>query len=424
MRNSERWARLADVSYLDGEEWMKTEPTSWNNKETPEKEEHFLKDISIFQGGMGVGVSLGGLAGAVAAQGGAGTISTAQIGFREPDFTENPLKANLRAIGKELRRARILAGSRNGEPAEGKKDYRGLIGVNIMTVTQNYGAYVKEAIKEGADFIVSGAGLPMELPSLARGSRVKLIPVVSSLKAAAVICKRWLKKDGILPDAVLIEGPLAGGHLGFDAETARKAAEIAQESGRVLMSDGAEKKQQRHCREWFEAEVKQIVTYLRQLGEQEGKYIPVITAGGFQNHRDLLHQRALGADRIQVATRFVVTEECDAHPAFKQAYVNCKKEDIAIIKSPVGMPGRAIRNAFVQKTEKMRIAPEKCCRCISVCKPSETPYCITQALIRSVTGDVENGLIFCGANAWMEERITTVKEVMASFLSGTCTGNF
>ena len=125
MRNSERWARLADVSYLDGEEWMKTEPTSWNNKETPEKEEHFLKDISIFQGGMGVGVSLGGLAGAVAAQGGAGTISTAQIGFREPDFTENPLKANLRAIGKELRRARILAGSRNGEPAEGKKDYRG-----------------------------------------------------------------------------------------------------------------------------------------------------------------------------------------------------------------------------------------------------------------------------------------------------------
>lgn len=371
-----------------------------DNRRNSDMPEHFLKAISIFQGGMGVGVSLGGLAGAVAAQGGAGTISTAQIGFREPDFGENPLKANLRAIGKELKKARILAGSKEGKAAEERKDYHGLIGVNIMTVTQNYGEYVKEAVRQGADFIVSGAGLPMDLPSLAKGGRAKLIPVVSSLKAASVICKRWLKKDGVLPDAVLIEGPLAGGHLGFDEQTAQRAAKAAG-------------------LEWFEEEVKRIIAYLRELGEREGKYIPVITAGGFRDYRDLMHQQKLGADKIQISTRFVVTEECDAHPAFKQAYVNCKKEDITIIKSPVGMPGRAIRNAFIRKTENRRIPPEKCYHCISVCRPAEIPYCITQALIRSVTGDVENGLIFCGANAWKEDRITTVKEVIADFQRNT-----
>ena len=371
-----------------------------NDRKNSTVPEHFLKDISILQGGMGVGVSLGGLAGAVASFGGAGTISTAQIGFREPDFQENPLKANLRAIGKELKKARILAGSKDGTAVDAKRDYKGLIGVNIMTVTQNYGEYVKEAVRQGADFIVSGAGLPMDLPSLAKGGRAKLIPVVSSLKAATVICRRWLKKDGVLPDAVLIEGPLAGGHLGFDAETARQTEDAGQK---------------RKNPEWFDREVKNIISYLRELGEKEGKYIPVITAGGFRDREDLLHQQELGADKIQVSTRFVVTEECDAHPAFKQAYVNCRKEDIGIIKSPVGMPGRAIRNPFIEKTEKMRIPPKKCLHCISVCKPAEIPYCITQALIRSVTGDTENGLIFCGANAWMEDKITTVKEVMEDF---------
>ena len=348
------------------------------------KQKNFISDISVFQGGMGVGVSLGGLAGAVAAEGGAGTISTAQIGFREPDFEQNPLQANLRAIGSELKKARAIAKG------------RGLIGVNIMTVTRDYAEYVKEAVRQGADFIVSGAGLPMELPSLMKGSSAKKIPVVSSLKAAAVICKRWLKKDGVLPDAVIIEGPEAGGHLGFTAEAACEAAKAPQSSG-------------------YEGEVRRIISYLRELAEAHGVQIPVITAGGFCGRSDLERQRALGADAIQLATRFVVTEECDADIRFKQAYVDCKKEDIAIIKSPVGMPGRAIRNAFIRETEKRRLAPEKCLRCISVCKPSETPYCITQALIRAVRGDVENGLVFCGAKAWMENRITTVREVMREF---------
>lgn len=413
--------------------------------------DHFLKDIVLFQGGMGVGVSLGGLAGAVAAQGGAGTISTAQIGFREPDFQENPLKANLRVIGKELEKARRIAGSKTGkltaeewgngeekgacEAAE--KDYRGLIGVNIMTVTQHYGEYVKEAVRQGADFIVSGAGLPMDLPSFAKGSKTKLIPIVSSLKAASVICRRWLKKDGVLPDAVIIEGSLAGGHLGFDAETAAQAGwavcadESTAQTGWAVHADEstaqAEKvtrvdteaavpqKEEMKVREWFEQEVRSIVAYLRELGEKEGKYIPVITAGGFRNREDLLQQRQLGADNIQIASRFVVTRECDAHPAFKQAYIECQKEDIAIIKSPVGMPGRAIKNSFIEKVMEQRIPPKKCMNCISVCRPAEIPYCITQALINSVSGDTENGLIFCGANAWQENKITTVKEVMDEF---------
>lgn len=338
-------------------------------------------EIPVFQGGMGIGVSLGGLAGAVAAAGGAGTISTAQIGFREPDFAEHPLQANLRAIGKELEKARQIAGG------------RGLIGVNIMTVTKQYGEYVREAVRQGADFIASGAGLPMDLPAFTKGSTVKKIPIVSSRKAADIICRRWMKRDGVLPDAVIIEGPKAGGHLGFTAEEA-------------INESSAE----------YEEEVKRIITFLREFGAAYKHRIPIITAGGFCASQDWNHQKELGADAIQVATRFVVTEECDADVRFKQAYINCKKEDIVIIKSPVGMPGRAIRNRFIQETEQKRIPPERCYQCISVCRPSQTPYCITQALIRAVTGDTENGLVFCGANAWREERITTVREVIKEIM--------
>jgi NAD(P)H-dependent flavin oxidoreductase YrpB (nitropropane dioxygenase family) len=343
----------------------------------------FTLDVPVFQGGMGVGVSLGGLAGAVAAEGGAGTISTAQIGFREDDFQKHPLQANLRAIGKEIAKAKEIAGG------------RGMVGVNIMTVTRDYAAYVREAVRCGADFIVSGAGLPMDLPLLTADSRVRRIPVVSSLKAAQVICKRWLKKGGVLPDAVIIEGPKAGGHLGFTPEEAKN-----QEAG------------------WYEEEIQKIISFLRSFGHEHGSYIPAITAGGLGTHQDLLRQQELGADAVQLATRFVVTEECDAAPAYKQAYLDCSREDIEIIKSPVGMPGRAIRNSFIDRAKQGRIPPERCLGCLSVCDPSATPYCITQALIRAVTGDTENGLLFCGANAWREDRITTVREVIQGAING------
>lgn len=340
-------------------------------------------DIPIFQGGMGIGVSLGNLAGAVAAEGGAGTISAAQIGFGEEDFEKNPLKANLRAIAKEVKKARALAKN------------RGAIGVNIMTVTKHYGEYVKEAVRQKVDFIVSGAGLPMDLPSLAKGSDVKLIPIVSSMRAASLICRRWLKKENKIPDAIIIEGPKAGGHLGFSMEMAK--------SGDY---------------EEYKEEVKHIIDYIRAFGKDHDTYIPVITAGGYDSAEDLTKQLALGADGIQMATTFVTTEECDAHPAFKDAYIKCKKEDISIVKSPVGMPGRAIKNEFIQRTMEERIPPQKCYGCISVCKPAETPYCITRALINSVTGNLDEGLIFCGTNAWKEDRIKTVHEVVQKVMSG------
>ena len=352
-------------------------------------------DMPVFQGGMGVGVSLGGLAGAVAAQGGAGTISAAQIGFREPDFASNPLGANLRAIGKEVDRARQIAAG------------RGAVGINIMVAMQHYGAYVKEAVRQKVDFIVSGAGLPMDLPELVKGFPVKKIPVISSLKAARVLCRRWWSKYSALPDAVVVEGPLAGGHLGFDGETARAAGREAQqktEEKSGLSVSGLHQK--------FDQEIRNIVVFLREWGEAHGRYIPVITAGGLRTRQDLEYQLELGADGIQIASRFVTTRECDADMRFKQAYVDCGKEDIVIVKSPVGMPGRAIRNSFIQKTLEGRIPPRRCYQCLKTCNPQETPYCITQALIEAVQGNLDAGLIFCGANAWQEDHIGTVEEVM------------
>lgn len=366
-------------------------------------EKALFTEVPIFQGGMGVGVSLGGLAGAVAAQGGAGTISAAQIGFREPDFASSPLAANLRAMGKEVDRARQISGG------------RGAVGINIMVAMQHYGEYVKEAIRQKVDFIVSGAGLPMDLPELLKGTGVKKIPVVSSVKAARVICRRWWSKYTALPDAVVVEGPLAGGHLGFDGETAKEAAREAAADGGMAKKTDPETKRSGLFQS-FDEEIRRIVTFLREWGQEHGRYIPVITAGGLRTHEDLVHQQELGADGIQVASRFVTTRECDADIRFKQAYVDCRREDIVIVKSPVGMPGRAIRNRFIEKSAEERIPPRHCYQCLKTCNPKETPYCITQALIEAVKGNLEEGLIFCGANTWQEDHIGSVEEVMGELL--------
>lgn len=161
--------------------------------------------LPVIQGGMGVGISLSSLAGAVAREGGIGLISTAQIGFREPDFAEDSQAANLRAIEKELKKAREIAP-------------KGILGFNIMVATKNYAEYVKAAVKAGADLIVSGAGLPVDLPKYVKGAATKIAPIVSSVKSANVICKLWDRKYQTAPDLVVIEGPLAGGHLGFARE--------------------------------------------------------------------------------------------------------------------------------------------------------------------------------------------------------------
>lgn len=354
--------------------------------------------IPVIQGGMGVGISLHRLAGAVAKAGGIGIISSAQIGFREPDFKENPLGANLRAMGAELEKAREIAPE-------------GIIGFNIMVAARQYKEYVKAAVKAGADMIISGAGLPVALPEYVKEAEIErervdvrkktlLAPIVSTAKSAGVICKMWDRKYGKAPDLVVIEGPLAGGHLGFSRE---QLSGYGADTGDVDAS---------FKREDYDREILKILDMVRTYEEKYERHIPVVTAGGIYTHEDVMHQMGLGADGVQVATRFVTTEECDAPECYKQAYIQAGKEDIVITKSPVGMPGRAIVNPFLQRAAKGRIALERCYRCLERCEPSSTPYCITKALVNAAEGDLDNALLFCGSNAWRAEKIETVEGVM------------
>ena len=266
-------------------------------------------DKPVIQGGMGVGISLHRLAGAVAKAGGVGLISAAQIGFTEPDFAEHPEEANARAIHKELKLAREIAPD-------------GVIGFNIMVATRHYDRWVKEAVKAGADIIVSGAGLPVTLPEHVKEAyeemggeperRVKLAPIVSTAKSANVICRLWDRKYHMAPDLVVIEGPLAGGHLGFSLEQ--------------LSQYGADTKDvpATYDRAAYDEEIKAILKVVKGFGDKYGVKIPVVVAGGIYTHEDLLHQLELGADGVQVATRFVTTEECDAPLVYKGACIQAK----------------------------------------------------------------------------------------------------
>ncbi|MGN0130819.1 MAG: NAD(P)H-dependent flavin oxidoreductase [Lachnospiraceae bacterium] len=336
--------------------------------------------VPVVQGGMGVGISLSGLAGAVAANGGIGIISTAQIGYREADWDQHPIEANLRAIGQEISKAREIA------------DGNGLIGVNIMVATKEYEKYVKAAVEAQADLIISGAGLPVDLPRMVTGSRTKILPIVSSLKSAQVICRYWEKKYHRYPDGIVIEGPLAGGHLGFSTEQLQDI-------------DGLD----------YDKVIKEIIQYVKSYEEKAGREIPVIVAGGIYDREDMEHALELGAAGVQVATRFVTTYECDAADAYKQAYIDAKKEDIVIVKSPVGMPGRAILNPFMKKAIEGKIPHGKCHLCISTCHPAETPYCITESLVNAAMGKVDQALLFCGANAYRAQKLEHVKDIMEEF---------
>ena len=332
--------------------------------------------LPLIQGGMGIGISLGGLAGAVAAEGGAGVISAAQIGFREPDFDEEPFTANLRAIHKEVEKARALS-------------KEGVIGMNIMTAMNGYESYVREAVKAGVDFIVSGAGLPVDLPAYAEGSDTAIAPIVSTEKSASVILKYWDKKYKKIPDLLIVEGPKAGGHLGFTKEQLEFFTENK-----------------------YKEEIGAILRLVKTYEEKYGEKIPVILAGGIDSREKAEEAFSIGADGIQVATRFVTTKECDAASEYKEAYVKAKKEDICIVKSPVGMPGRAIHNAFLEKVERGEKKLCKCHKCLHRCNPGEIPYCITDALIQAAEGNVEDALIFCGADACKISEIQTVSQVV------------
>ena len=346
---------------------------------------NLIAKLPIIQGGMGVGISLSKLAGTVSALGGIGVISTAQIGFTEPEFRKNPLKENLKMIGEHIKRAREIAP-------------KGILGVNIMVATQNYSLYVKEAIKNGIDIIISGAGLPIDLPQLAKGTKTKLIPIVSIFKSASVLFKMWDRKSNTTPDAVIIEGPKAGGHLGFSPE------ELQADNDADYASN-------------YDNEIKKIIELIKEYEVKYEKTIPVIKAGGIHTKEDMEHAFSLGAQAIQVGSKFIPTHECDANIRYKKAYLNVEPEDIVIIKSPVGMPGRAIKNALIERTFAGRIPIKKCFNCINTCNPKTTPYCITEALIAAAQGDVENGLLFCGANPPKQRQIRSVKEVLDDFIT-------
>lgn len=329
--------------------------------------------VPVIQGGMGVGVSLSKLAGAVAAEGGVGVISTAQIGYRDPLFSKTPIECNLKAVAEEIKKAKEIAKG-------------GVIGVNIMVVTRRYEDYVKAAVEAGVDLIISGAGLPMKLPELVAGSNVKIAPIVSGKRALQVIMNYWKKHYQRKPDLVVIEGPMAGGHLGFSREELDT-----------------------YTKESYDEEIKEI------LKVTNGEGIPTVVAGGVYTGEDLKHYLAMGASGVQAATRFVTTYECDAHENYKQAYINAQKEDIMIVNSPVGMPGRAIHNAFLDRVAKGERFMNGCRQCIITCKPDETPYCITQALINAVEGRCDEGLLFCGSNAYRATKMESVAEIMQEF---------
>lgn len=335
----------------------------------------------LIQGGMGVGISLSGLAGAVAKAGGIGVISTAQIGFREPDFDTNPIEVNLRTIGKEIAKARQIA--------EG-----GILGVNIMVATKRYEDYVRAAVEAGIDLVVSGAGLPIKLPELVAGSKTKIAPIVSSIKSANVILKMWDRKYHTTADLVVIEGPKAGGHLGFHREELE------------TISDKE-----------YEQEIKGIMEVVADYGKKYEKHVPVVFGGGIYDRADVEHYLSMGLDGVQVASRFVTTYECDANERYKQAYINAKKEDIVLVNSPVGMPGRAIRNHFYEGSSQGNYRPKRCRQCVQTCNPQETPYCITDALINAAEGNTEDALLFCGANAYRAEKIDHVEDIFKEFFA-------
>ncbi len=338
--------------------------------------------VPIIQGGMGIGVSLSGLASAVAEMGGIGVISTVGIGFLKENPDRNYKKRHIEAIRNEIRNAKALT--------------KGILGVNIMTVITNFSDMVRTSIEEGIDVIFAGAGLPLDLPKyLGQGVKTKLVPIVSSGRAASILCKKWKQNYDYLPDAFVVEGPKAGGHLGF------KALDLQEH---------------KHNLEGLVQEVKKVVG---EIKEQFNKTIPIIAAGGIFTGGDAFRIISQGASAVQLGTRFVATEECDASEGFKNAFIDARDEDIQIIKSPVGLPGRTIYNQFLKESERGDRKPSGCqYNCISSCDPKTTEFCIASALLEAYRGNLKDGFAFTGSNAPRIDKISTVKDVFEDLEEG------
>lgn len=340
-----------------------------------------IAKVPVIQGGMGVGISRSSLASAVAKAGGIGVISGAQVGYDEDDFESNTLEANLRALKAHISKAK-----------ENAKN--GVIGVNLMVAMNYYEDHAKAAIEAGVDLIISGAGLPMSLPKIVENSKVKIAPIVSTSKAASVILKMWDRKNKTTADMIIVEGPKAGGHLGYSNDELDDIDSID-----------------------YDSEFIEIINIAKKYGEKFNKDIPVIAAGGIFTGDDVLKYINIGASGVQVGTKFVGTHECDASLEFKMSYVNAQEKDVNIVKSPVGMPGRAISNNFIESVKISRPEIKKCYNCLIPCNPKDTPYCISNALINAAKGDIDNALLFCGSNAYKIDRLYSVDEVINELTS-------
>lgn len=332
--------------------------------------------LPVIQGGMGVGVSLSGLASAVANEGGIGVISCAGLGllYRQP--ASDYLSDCIWGLKEEIRKA--------------KEKTKGIVGINIMVALTNFADMVRTSIAEKADVIFAGAGLPLDLPSFLKSDSVtKLVPIVSSSRAAKIICDKWFANYNYLPDAIVVEGPKAGGHLGFKTNQLEDA------------------------RYSLEQIVPEVVEVAQSYKEQ--KNIPVIAAGGIHSGQDMYRFIEMGASGVQMGTIFVTTEECDASTTFKNVFIDSKMEDIKIINSPVGMPGRAIDGLFIKKVENGTETPKSCpYHCIRTCDYSKSPYCIILALYNAAKGNMQKGYAFAGVNAHLAKKIISVKETITS----------
>jgi NAD(P)H-dependent flavin oxidoreductase YrpB (nitropropane dioxygenase family) len=330
--------------------------------------------LPIVQGGMGIGVSLSGLASAVANEGGIGVISVAGLGLIHQKTPGDFLGNSIWGLKEELRKAR--------------EKTRGIVGVNIMVALTNFSDMVRTAISEKVDIIFAGAGLPLDLPSyLDSDSQTKIAPIVSSSRAAKLICNKWKSHYNYLPDAIVVEGPKAGGHLGFKRE------EIEDEQ---------------YALENIIPEVVKVADSYK-----DEKKIPVIAAGGIYTGKDIRRFIDMGAAGVQMASIFVTTEECDASVVFKNTYIAAKETDMRIIHSPVGMPGRALDGPFIQDVEKGVKIPKTCpFHCLKTCDFTQAPYCISQALLQAARGNLDKGFVFAGLNAYLADKINSVKEVI------------
>ena len=337
-------------------------------------------DIPILQGGMGVRVSLSSLAAAVADAGGIGTIASVGLGDQEMGADEFEKECR-EALVKEIRKAKSMTD--------------GHLAVNFMGVLSNADDMIKASVREGIKIIIYGAGIPIKLPEIVEDTSVNLVPIVSSARVARLILQSWDKRYERIPDALVLEGPLAGGHLGFSIEQLQESEKYSLE---ILLPG--------------------LLETIKSFEDKYGKKIPVIPAGGIFTGKDIARMLSLGASGVQMATRFVCTEECGVSQEFKQAYLDAEEKDIVIIKSPVGMPGRAIHNKFLKDIEikgKLKITCPY--RCLTLCKVKEAKYCIALALLNSYMGDVDHGLIFCGQNAYRVNEIVKVKDLISELMA-------